>query len=146
MAAAALLPAERGPGDEPSDRDDARKTTLLEVRALLESCPCDRLTPAAGARHGVDELIASPDQADVSPHQVAHLGQTRHGSRIARHIDGLLDRGRRPALLTSAGVTHRLGSARTEYQALEQRIAGQAVGSMDAGAGDLPGREQAFDR
>ena len=57
----------------------------------------------------------------------------RPGSAVERAADAIV-------------AAHRLRRARTEHQALEQRVAGQPVGAVNAGAGDLAGREQPRDR
>ena len=101
--------------------------------------------------------VARPEQAGRAPHQVADgsLVQRQWARQRGMRIDGLrrrrAARRHQPRSIAFSGAACggcciAIAGARAEHQAFEQRVARQAVGAVDAGAGHLAGGEQARQR
>ena len=108
------------------------------------------------ARHRPSRRPGTPAAPAGRPRRARGRGPPRRAAAAARRprrrrgARRLGSRPRRlPAAARRAGLAsadHRLRGARAEDQALEQRVAGQAVGAVDAVAGHLPGGVEAGQR
>ncbi len=138
MRAPGLLAAPRGFGHHPAQQG--------QVAARADHGIVERARAGPGAEDGLHALEAWPIAQD--PHLVPHHRPYRvaGGQKSARGIirSQLLDVGQRriPHGPSGQGTGH----AGAEHDALEQGIAGEPVGAVDARARGLAAGEQARDR
>ena len=104
----------------------AASTRSLKAVARAQQ---SRMTPHQIA-YGLGDWFASTDRRRPAATQRSRYCLIRHG-----------EAGSRPD-----GSDHGVRRARTEHEPFEQRIAGQTIGAVDAGAGGFAGGKQARDR
>ena len=109
-----------------------------------------RRQPApVGVEGGDGGVEAGPvaDQADLRSTSASRTRGDRRRAAVAGGAAGGWPRRHQPRAeagrpRAGRGLDHRLPGPAAEDEPLEQRVAGQAVGAVDAGAGDLAGGEQ----
>ena len=150
VAAAALLAPQRGARDQPPDGDagsTVRQSLRIE-RGRRRDGRVQRLPGRVERPQRTRQPVAIPEQADVAATSVAtaRIGSATSAAepRRLRGSPQTVDGAGSTGALSS--VAHRASRARAEDQSLEQRVAGEPVGAVDARAGDLAGGEQPRDR
>jgi len=145
VAAPAFLSPKRRAGDEAAHRQNTCRPPVARIERLILLQSCIEIVPRRikdGQRP--HQPFAIPEESDVPPHDARQLNRVGLQSRrkpARRSLRRLRGRGRSRGLVRS----HRTSRPRAEDEALEQRIAGEAVGAMHARAGNLACGKQAGD-
>src|SRR5439155_21283340 len=163
---AAFLASERGTSNEARDGHEIEEPP--RIRIAWRRIDAFRLLTIVGVElpDGVGQRGAGAEHAGLTPHDVADFGDGRwrmasgYCSILFRTISQTC-RGRRWSALRRRKLRpydsigfhfrrcqpflHRLTRARPEHASFEQRIARQAIGAVDTGAGFFAGGEQPWD-
>ena len=136
----------RADGERGSPSRHAVARRAARRRACARRARATRGSSTASAAQSPSRSRNRPTCRHIRSCDFATVGDRRAPSAgsIARSRDRveLDDLAARPAI-APAVVAHRPPGARAEHQPLEQRVAGQPVGAVHAGARDLAGGEQA---
>src|SRR5262245_48683756 len=145
VPAAALLAAKRCARDHQPDGDDAACAPELVVAGRRRG-DADSCAPRVELRDRLLRTGAAPEQPTTAPHQIAYRID---GRDVAVRLTATVvpsDNLRSLRFRATQRRPHRVGCTRPEDESFEQRIAGESIRSMDAGAGDFAGRKQSADR
>ena len=143
VTAAALLPPERGTGDQSAHRQDACRPPVFRIERLIVLESSVEILPAGfESRQRARQAVAIPEEADVLPHDPRQL------DRISFQSSDVFARERGPRgghglVARCCFQPHRPACSRAKDQSFEQRVAGQSVGTMNTGARHLTRGEQA---
>jgi hypothetical protein len=148
VGAPAFLAPQSGASHEPGHGNEVEEPPGCAIgRRLLHLMLLREVRPIQ-PRDGILEIYTCSEQARRPPHQFSH-GRCGHPTILSkpagsRRRSGLLtirlqpSRRRRPL--------HGYCSTSSKHEAFEQRITGETVGAVDAGAGNLSGCKQSRQR
>ena len=131
MPAARLFAAQRGPRDEPADRGE-RRCVAPRLVELLRSAARER---RRASREQADARSTSASRTSPSPIRGSRGLACRRCQTGALAVGVCRSRARCPSHRRCGGSSIACRRARAKHEPLEQRIAGQTIRAVHAGAG-----------